>query len=96
MAHSFRSLTSLFAVLWLLLGAPAVRTFELKPTTVAPGVYALIGPTGPRTAQADCEPLDEVIERLADASQFSHLANFHTLHRSNINRAHLDFERGGD
>jgi glyoxylase-like metal-dependent hydrolase (beta-lactamase superfamily II) len=53
MANSFQSLTSLFAVLWLLLGAPAVRAFELTPTVAAPGVYALIGPTGPRTAQND-------------------------------------------
>jgi glyoxylase-like metal-dependent hydrolase (beta-lactamase superfamily II) len=53
MAHSFRSLTSLFAVLWLLLGAPAVRAFELTPTVAAPGVYALIGPTGPRTPGND-------------------------------------------
>jgi hypothetical protein len=47
-------------------------------------------------AQAGWEPLDEVVERLADASPFSHLANFNTLHRSNINRAYPDFERGGD
>jgi glyoxylase-like metal-dependent hydrolase (beta-lactamase superfamily II) len=47
-------------------------------------------------AQADWEPLDEVVERLADAPQFRRLANFHTLHRSNINRAYLEFERGGD
>jgi hypothetical protein len=47
-------------------------------------------------AQADWGPLNEVAERFADASPFSHLANFNTLHRSNINGAYLDFERGGD
>jgi len=53
MVHSFRSLTSLLAVLWLLLGAPAARAFALTPTVVAPGMYALIGPMGMRTAQND-------------------------------------------
>jgi glyoxylase-like metal-dependent hydrolase (beta-lactamase superfamily II) len=47
-------------------------------------------------AQAGWEPLDEVVERLADAPQFSHLANFDTLHRSNMNRAYLEFERNGN
>ncbi|NEX22721.1 MBL fold metallo-hydrolase [Thiorhodococcus mannitoliphagus] len=47
-------------------------------------------------AQAEWEPLDEVVARLADAPQFSHLENFETLNRSNINRAYLDFERGGE
>ncbi|MCG6942059.1 MAG: MBL fold metallo-hydrolase [Thiohalocapsa sp.] len=47
-------------------------------------------------AQADWEPLDEVVDRLADAPRFSHLANFDTLHRANINRAYLDFERSAD
>ena len=45
------------------------------------------------TAQANWEPIDEVVARLADASRFSHLDNFAELHRSNINRAYLDFER---
>lgn len=49
-----------------------------------------------RPAQADWEPLDEVVARLASAPQFSHLENFDALHRSNINRAYLDFERGAD
>ena len=44
-------------------------------------------------AQANWEPLDEVVERLADAPQFSRLENFDSLHRPNINRAYLDFER---
>lgn len=48
------------------------------------------------TAQADWEPLDQVVNRLTDAPQFSHLANFDDLHRANINRAYLDFERGAD
>lgn len=47
-------------------------------------------------AQADWEPLDEAVERLAEAPQFAHLANFDSLHRPNINRTYLDFERGGD
>jgi len=47
-------------------------------------------------AQADWEPLDEVVDRLSDAPQFSRLEHFDTLHRSNINRAYLDFERGAD
>jgi glyoxylase-like metal-dependent hydrolase (beta-lactamase superfamily II) len=47
-------------------------------------------------ALVDWEPMDEVVERLADAPQFSHLANFDTLHRSNINRTYLELERGGD
>jgi len=47
-------------------------------------------------AQADWESLDEVVGRLSDAPQFSRLANFHTLHRSNINRAYLEFEQGDD
>ncbi|MBK1721478.1 MBL fold metallo-hydrolase [Thiocystis violacea] len=48
------------------------------------------------TARADWEPLDEVVARLADAPQFSGLENFDSLHRQNINRAYLDFERGGN
>ncbi|NEV64051.1 MBL fold metallo-hydrolase [Thiorhodococcus minor] len=47
-------------------------------------------------AQADWEPLDEVVARLAEAPQFSRLENFDALHKSNINRAYLDFERGAD
>jgi hypothetical protein len=47
-------------------------------------------------AQADWEPLDEVVARLAYAPQFSHLATFGSLHRPNINRAYLDFERSAD
>ncbi len=44
-------------------------------------------------AQQDWEPLDEVVARLADAPQFSHLENYAELHRQNINRAYLEFER---
>ena len=35
-------------VLLLLSGALTARAFELTPTPVADGVYALIGPTGAR------------------------------------------------
>lgn len=44
-------------------------------------------------AQKEWEPIDEVVDRLADAPQFSELDNFTDLHRQNINRAYLDFER---
>ncbi len=45
------------------------------------------------SAQANWEPIEEVVARLADAPQFSHLENYAELHRPNINRAYLDFER---
>lgn len=44
-------------------------------------------------AQANWEPIEEVVARLADVPRFSHLENYAELHRSNINRAYLDFER---
>ncbi len=44
-------------------------------------------------AQANWEPIEEVVVRLADAPQFSRLENYAELHRPNINRAYLDFER---
>ncbi len=53
MIRSFRRLNPIFAALWLLLGATGIQAFELTPTAVAPGVYALIGPTGPRTWEND-------------------------------------------
>ena len=87
------------------------RLEDLKPAVIVPGhgrvsdLAKAQGDTGDYldwlvanvgAAQAQWEPLDEVVERLADAPRFSHLENFETLHRPNINRAYLDFERGAD
>lgn len=38
------------------------------------------------------EPIDEVVERLADAPAFAGLANFAELHRGNVNRSYVQFE----
>lgn len=38
------------------------------------------------------DALQDTVNRLADAPQFSHLKHFDTWHRTNINRAYLQFE----
>jgi len=38
------------------------------------------------------EPIDETVERLADAPAFAALANFDELHRGNVNRTYVQFE----
>lgn len=38
------------------------------------------------------EPIDEVVDRLADAPAFRDLANFTELHRGNVNRSYVQFE----
>lgn len=43
-------------------------------------------------AQKNWEPIESVVARLADAPRFSHLENFDSLHRGNVNRTYLEFE----
>ncbi len=43
-------------------------------------------------AQKNWEPIEAVVERLADAPRFRHLENFASLHRGNVNRTYLEFE----
>jgi glyoxylase-like metal-dependent hydrolase (beta-lactamase superfamily II) len=43
-------------------------------------------------AAKEMEPMDEVLERHADAPAFRHLENFDSLHRANMNRAFTEFE----
>ncbi len=43
-------------------------------------------------AAQEMEPLDEVIERYADMPQFAHLEHYRSLHKTNMNRAYLEFE----
>lgn len=45
------------------------------------------------TAARDMEPMDEVIDRHTELPTFRHLENFQDLHRSNMNRAYLEFEQ---
>lgn len=49
--------------------------------------------TGVGKAVADWEPLDAVVNRLAEAPRFKHLELYDMLHRANINRTYVGLEQ---
>jgi glyoxylase-like metal-dependent hydrolase (beta-lactamase superfamily II) len=44
------------------------------------------------TAAREMEPMDATLDRYADLPAFSHLENYDSLHRANMNRAFTEFE----
>lgn len=44
-------------------------------------------------AASEMEPMDATLDRYTEMAQFKHLENFDDLHRANMNRAFLEFER---
>jgi hypothetical protein len=43
-------------------------------------------------AAQNMEPMDATLDRYADLPAFSHLENYNSLHRANMNRAFTEFE----
>jgi glyoxylase-like metal-dependent hydrolase (beta-lactamase superfamily II) len=83
------------------------RAAALEPEVVVPGHGQVCGLDKARretgdyldflveavgTAVADWEPLDAVVERLADAPAFAHLRHYDSWHRTNVNRTYLQLE----
>ena len=44
-------------------------------------------------AAQEMEPMQEIINQHTELPQFQHLEHFDSLHRTNMNRTYLEFER---
>ena len=90
-------------------GRQAYRNLEaLAPKYIVPGHGRVTDLAGARrdcgdyydfladtigAAAREMEPMDEVLERYSDLPAFRHLEHFQELHRTNMNRAYLEFEQ---